>query len=103
MEKLGDFLEADARILGKYFNEIIAPELTAMEQSNSQGEQQKYAVYMSTYALAARQNEITQEADGDMERYREERRTALEQLQNSGMMKAYGISKVEDGKENGYE
>lgn len=101
--RLEDFLEADARILGKYFNEIIAPELTAMEQSNSQGEQQKYVLYMIDYALTARQNEITQKADGDMESYKEERRTALEQLQNSEMMKAFGISKVESGKENGYE
>ena len=89
VERLRDFLEADARILGKYYNDIIAPELTAMEQSDSEKEQQNYKIYMDTYKFAAGQNEITKDAVRVMEEYREAQKAALGELRENAMMHAF--------------
>lgn len=89
IEKLKALLDADARVLGKYYNMVVAPELAAMEQSPYAEEQQAYVRYMKTYALAARQNEKTKESVEDIEIYKASQREALTECRKSGLMTVF--------------
>ena len=82
-------LDADAQLLGKYYNMVVAPELTAMEKSDSMEEQQSYGRYMKTYAMAARQHEMTKEAVEDIEVYKARQTAALMQCRQSGLMTVF--------------
>lgn len=92
IEKLDAFLTADAMLLGKYYNMIIAPELSAMEQSDVEEEQQNYTLYMKSYALAAGQNEMTGEAEEDIEIYKEAQKKALSEFRKNGLLKKFNTS-----------
>lgn len=96
VEKLALFLEADARLLGKYYNMVAAPELAAMEKSISEEEQQDYRLYMKTYAMAAGQNQKTKEAVENIEIYRENRNVALQELLRNGLVTYFAISEEKD-------
>ncbi|MDE6619644.1 MAG: hypothetical protein K2K74_03965 [Lachnospiraceae bacterium] len=89
VEKLQAYLDADARVLGKYYNMIVAPELTAMERSTSPEEQQAYVRYMKTYALAGRQNEATKESVEDIEIYKAAQKAADMECRQSGLMTVF--------------
>ncbi len=89
LENMRVLLDADAQLLGKYYNMVVAPELTAMEQSDSMEEQQSYGRYMKTYAMAARQHEMTKEAVEDIEVYKARQTAALMQCRQSGLMTVF--------------
>ena len=89
VEKLKALLDADARVLGKYYNMVAAPELAAMEQSDSAEEQQAYVRYMKTYALAPRQNEVTKESVEDIEIYKASQKAALMECRQNGLMTVF--------------
>ncbi len=99
VESLKELLDADARVLGKYYNMVVAPELTAMEQSASTEEQQSYVRYMKTYAMAARQHEMTREAVEDMEIYKAGQTAALMQCRQKGLMSAFDRTDLQNGGE----
>ena len=92
IEKLALLLEADAEVLGKYYNLVIAPELAEMKQSAFEEEQQNYKLYMKTYAMVAAQNEITQKAVDDIEVYKENQKSALQELRKNGLITYFAIS-----------
>ena len=85
VEKLISLLDADARVLGKYYNMVVAPELTAMEQSTYVEEQQAYVRYMKTYALVSRQNEMTKDSVEDIEIYKAGQKAALMECRQNGL------------------
>lgn len=89
MENLKALLDADARILGKYYNMVVAPELTAMEQSASIEDQQTYMRYMKTYAMSVRQHEMTKDSMEDIEIYKANRTTAFMECRQSGLMTVF--------------
>lgn len=86
VEALKTLLDADARILGKYYNMVVAPELAAMEQSTSTEEQQAYVRYMKTYALTVRQSEMTKQSLEDIEIYKASQKAALIECRQNGLM-----------------
>lgn len=85
VEKLKKLLDADARVLGKYYNMVVAPELAAMEQSASEEEQQDYVRYMKTYAMFPKQNGLTKESVEDIESYKASQKVALMECRKSGL------------------
>lgn len=91
IKKLDDLLQADAYVLGKYYNQVIAPELSAMEQSDSEEVRQNYMLYMKSIAFAAGQDEITEEATKDINIYARLRNTALSELRKNGLMEIFRI------------
>ncbi len=89
MEKLETFLAADAMLLGKYYNMVIEPELTAMEQSDLEEERQNYTRYMKNRAFVAKQNEITAKAEEpakNLEDYKTAQRKALGEFRENGLI-----------------
>ena len=89
VENLKTLLDADARVLGKYYNMVVYPELAAMEQSDSASEQQVYVRYMKTYALAARQNEVTKESVEDIEIYKASQKAAFMEYRQNGLITVF--------------
>ena len=86
LEKLSALIDADAHILGKYYNQAVVPELTAMEQSDSLEDQQNYTRYIKSYAFLTDQNEVTKNSADDIEIYMEQRRAALRELRQNGLI-----------------
>jgi serine/threonine protein kinase len=98
MEKLETFLAADAMLLGKYYNMVIEPELTAMEQSDLEEERQNYTRYMKNRAFVAKQNEITAKAEEpakNLEDYKTAQRKALGEFRENGLIDLFKISEEE--------
>lgn len=91
VEKLALLLEADAELLGKYYNMVVAPELEMMGQGASEEERQNYRIYMKTYAMTAGQNAVTREAVDDVEIYRENQKSALQELTKNGLTTYFAI------------
>lgn len=85
-KRLEGLLQADAYVLGSYYNQIIAPELNAMEQGGEE-QQQNYRLYMKSIALVAKQQEITAKASENIEIYLEQQAEALRQFRQSGLLK----------------
>lgn len=96
LENMRVLLDADAQVLGKYYNMVVAPELTAMEQSDSVEEQQSYVRYMKTYAMAARQHEMTKASTEDIEIYKSRQTAALAACRQSGLMTVFDSTAVQN-------
>lgn len=96
LEKLKVLLNADAYMLGKYYNQVIAPELEAMKQSDSREEQLNYTLYVKSYAFAAAQNEITKNAEDPIEIYMEQKSSALNGLRQNGLINIFSASEEEE-------
>lgn len=94
VEKLRAFLDLDAMVLGKYYSQLVLPELQAMEQSESEEEWQLYGMYMKTYATVKRQNEQAENLNESIEVYQGYRRQALRELQSNGI--SSGLRKQEE-------
>lgn len=95
IEKLEAFLTADAMLLGKYYNMVIEPELTAMEQSDLEEERQNYTRYMKSRAHVAKQNEMTvkaKEPEKNVEDYKTAQRKALSEFGENGLIDLFRIS-----------
>lgn len=95
LEKLETLLTADAMLLGKYYNMVIEPELSAMEQSDLEEERQNYTLYMKNRALVARQNEITaqvKEAEKNIEDYKAAQKEAQREFEENVLIGLFRIS-----------
>lgn len=89
LDALEVLLEADAYLLGSYYNQVVAPELTAMKQSSSEEEQKNYQIYMKSVALVADQDDITEKATKNVEIYKTKRRDALGQVISNGLLEKF--------------
>ena len=85
VEKLRALLDLDAMVLGKYYSQLVLPELQAMEQSGSEEERQLYGIYMKTYATVKQQNEQAENLNESIDVYQGYRRQALRELQSNGI------------------
>lgn len=85
VQALGQCLQADADLNGKYYNLVVEPELTAMEQSDSEEERQNGTRYRKAAAQAVQQGNITKEATADLEIYKEAQKSALRELKKNGL------------------
>lgn len=82
-----DVLICDAYVLGRYYNDVVAPELKAMEDSESEEDQRNYHLYLTDIALIAGQNDITKKATDEIEIYLKKQGRALQRLQENGIFK----------------
>lgn len=84
VKDLNEAVQADAFVLGKFYNMLLGPELDAMKNSESDADQQNYHLYMMNIALIEKQNAITQSAAEDpsaeIENYTARKKRAWEKL-----------------------
>lgn len=76
---------ADAYVIGKYYNDVIAPELTFMETSSDEEHQQNYHLYVKNIALITEQNEISSDAADAIEIYLEGQASSLREFRQNGI------------------
>ena len=98
IEKLGDVFSCRCYAAWKYYNMVIEPELTAMEQSDLEEERQNYTRYMKNRAFVAKQNEITAKAEEpakNLEDYKTAQRKALGEFRENGLIDLFKISEEE--------
>lgn len=81
---LYEAVQADAFVLGKYYNLLLGPELDVMKHSESEEDKQNYHLYMMNLALVEKQSAVTQRAaedtNAEIENYTARKKRAWEKL-----------------------
>ncbi|MCH5266093.1 MAG: hypothetical protein J1F02_09350 [Lachnospiraceae bacterium] len=87
LEEFQGMITSDAYVLGRYYNDVVAPELEGMQGSGREEELQNYHLHMENVALIAGQNRITKDATEEIEVYLKQQTEALGRFQGNGIFK----------------
>ncbi|MDO5338084.1 MAG: hypothetical protein Q4E89_11645 [Eubacteriales bacterium] len=85
LENFQKVITADAYVVGKYYNDVIAPELSAMETSSDEKEQQNYHLYITNIGYIREQNTISSEAQEAIEIYLEGQTSSLREFRQNAL------------------